>query len=283
MSKATDDTGGPRQDSISGAAASRPSRNCDAALRPHLSALVDGELEPLEAIALQQHVRQSPALETECRELERLKMAVHLAGTRAPSPVALGELLEARCRASLRTKAARDARAPLWVWLAPLGMLSAAAITLVVVNTGAVDESSLTPGKVAEVAVKPAIDPSDLVLARLVAFHRKGSSPMALADLSARGVLVTVERLPDSFIVPEGKRAQVVQASYMGCNEREGGSTLAVLRVDQVDLPQRIDNALDATGVYVDTIDGVEVRVSVSGDKLFVLLSGEANKVPSPI
>ncbi len=132
-------------------------------------------------------------------------------------------------------------------------------------------------------AVKPASDPSDLVLARLVSFHKEGSSPMALADLSARGALVTVEQLPDSFIVPEGKRAQVVQASYMGCNEREGGSTLAVLRVDRVDLPQRIDNALDATGVYVDTIDGVEVRMSVSGDKLFVLLSGEVDKAPSPI
>ena len=41
--------------------------------------------------------------------------------------------------------------------------------------------------------------------------------------------------------------------------------------------------ALDATGVYVDTIDGVEVRMSVSGDKLFVLLSGDAGKAPSPI
>lgn len=268
MSKATDDATGRRQD-------------CDAALRPHLSALVDGELEPLEAIALQQHVRQSPALEAECRELERLKMAVHLAGTRAPSPVALGELLEKRCRASLRTQTARQAKAPLWLWLAPLGTLSAAAIALVVVSSAA--EPGTEPGRVGGVAVKPASDPSDLVLARLVSFHKEGKSPMTLADLSARGALITVEHLPDSFIVPEGKRAQVVQASYMGCNEREGGSTLAVLRVDQVALPPRIDNALDATGVYVDTIDGIEVRMSVSGDKLFVLLSGEADKAPSPI
>ena len=251
-------------------------RQCDDALRPHLSALVDGELEPLEAIALQQHMRQSPPLEAEHRELERLKMAVHLADTRDRAPVALGELLEARCREHFRVKATR--RTPMWTWLVPLSAVGAEAIALVV-------SSGPTPsgGGAVAVAVAPA-DPSDLVLARLVDFHRKGASPMALADLSARGALVTVERLPDSFIVPEGQRGQVVQASYMGCNEREGGSTLAVLRSDRVDLPQRVDNALDATGVYVDTIDGVEVRMSVSGDKLFVLLSGESDKNPgSPI
>lgn len=267
MSKATDDAAGRRQD-------------CDAALRPHLSALVDGELEPLEAIALQQHVRQSPPLEAEYRELERLKLAVHLAGTRAPSPAALGELLEKRCRATLSAKA-RESKVPLWAWLAPLGALSAAAVAMIVASGGGT--SALPSEGVEQVAVKPSADPSDLVMARLVAFHKEGSSPMTLADLSARGALVTVERLPDSFIVPEGQRAQVIQASYMGCNEREGGSTLAVVRVDRVDLPQRIDNALDATGVYVDTIDGVQVRMSVSGDKLYVLLSGDGHKASSPI
>jgi len=262
MPKTTDETG-------------RPDR--DAALLPHLSALVDGELEPLEAIALQQHVRQSQPLQVEVRELERLKMAVHLAGTRDRAPVALGEMLEARCRAQLRAKTQRPS---LWTWLVPGGLLlSAAAALLVVTSQNAEPVAVPTP-----LAMKPATDPSDLVVARLVDFHREGGSPMALADLTARGALVTIERLPDSFIVPEGQRPTLVQASYMGCNEREGGSTLAVLRVDRVDLPQRIDNALDATGVYVDTINGVQVRMSVSGDKLFVLLSGEpAGASTSPI
>lgn len=269
MSKATDDPNGTR---------ARPSQSdCDAALRPHLSALVDGELEPLEAIALQQHVRQSPNLEAEYRELERLKLAVHLAGTRAPTPEALGAALEARCRVTLKARAARDAKPPMWAWLVPLGAVGAAAAAFVVVTSGAP-----TTTKVEAVTIASA-DPSDLVLARLVAFHRKGGSPMELADLSARGALITVERLPDSFIVPEGRRPQVIQASFNGCNEREGGSTLAVLRVDQIDLPQRIDNALDATGVYVDTINGVGVRMSVSGDKLYVLLSDDDPKASVPI
>ncbi len=267
MSKATDDPVGRRQD-------------CDAALRPHLSALVDGELEPIEAIALKQHLRQSATLEAEYRELERLKMAVHLAGTRDVAPATLGEQLEARCRASFAARRAK--RAPrLMTWLVPIGSMAAVALALVVVTGGepATDGGEAVP----QVAVLPA-DPSDVVMARLVDFHREQSSPMVLADLSANGALVTIERLPDTFIVPEGQRPTLVQASYMGCNEREGGSTLAVLRVDRVDLPQRVDNALDATGVYVDTIDGVEVRMSVSGDKLFVLLSGEASgQSTSPI
>lgn len=278
MSKTTDDVEMPK---------GMTRRQCDEALRPHLSALVDGELEPLEAIALQQHMRQSPTLESEHRELERLKMAVHLAGTRDRAPVPLGELLERRCREHFQHQAAR--RAPVWAWLAPLSAVGVAAIALVVTAGPSSTPNGLdgvdgaAPHGVGAVEVAAA-DPSDLVLARLVDFHRKGASPMALADLSARGALVTVERLPDSFIVPEGQRGQVVQASYMGCNEREGGSTLAVLRSDRVDLPQRIDNALDATGVYVDTIDGVEVRMSVSGDKLFVLLSGDSDKgTGSPI
>lgn len=268
MSKTMDDNPGRRQD-------------CDAALKPHLSALVDGELEPLEAIALQQHVRQSPGLATEYRELERLKLAVHLAGTRMSAPAALGELLERRCRAHFEAKAHRPNT---WRWLVPLGVTLSAAAALLVVTVGPGADSS-GPGETATlVAVKPAPDSSDLVLARLVDFHREGGSPMALADLSARGALVTVERLPDSFIAPEGQRPQLVQASYMGCSEREGGSTLAVLRVDRVDLPQRIDNALETTGVYVDTIGGVQVRVSVSGDKLFVLLSGDSQgQSASPI
>lgn len=266
MSKTMDDTPQRRQD-------------CDAALRPHLSALVDGELEPLEAIALQQHVRQSPALEAEYRELERLKMAVHLAGTRAPAPAELGEMLEARCRQALRAKAEKPSA---WRWMVPLGATFAAAAALLVVTAGPATDGR--GERAARVAVKPASDPSDLVVARLVDFHREGGSPMALADLSARGALITVERLPDSFIVPEGQRPQLVQASYMGCSEREGGSTLAVLRVDRVDLPQRIDNALETTGVYVDDVGGVHVRMSVSGDKLFVLLSGDSEgQSASPI
>jgi len=251
------------------------SKTSDDGLRPHLSALVDGELEPLEAIALQQRVRQSPSLDAEYRETERLKLAVHLAGTRDRPPVGLGEILEARCRAHFTASNERGG----WRWLLPIGAVTAVALgaTLFVVQGGKGEPTAL-PGLAVGASTPDALaarDTSDHVLGRLVDFHRESSSPLVLADLTSSGALVAVERVPDTFIAPEGQRPQLMQVSYMGCTERVGGSTLAVLRADRVDLPQRIDNALDASGVYVDTIGGVQIRVSVSGDKIFVLLSGE--------
>ncbi|MBL8784381.1 MAG: hypothetical protein JNJ59_05730 [Deltaproteobacteria bacterium] len=267
------------------------SKTSDDGLRPHLSALVDGELEPLEAIALQQRVRQSPGLDSEYREIERLKLAVHLAGTRDRPPVGLGEVLEARCRAHFTTASERGG----WRWMLPAGAMAAVALgaTLLIVQTGQNDPTGASGethleaaarGVGVEAVAMSARDTSDRVLGRLVDFHRESSSPMVLADLTSSGALVAVERVPDSFIAPEGQRPQLMQVSYMGCNERVGGSTLAVLRADRVDLPQRIDNALDASGVYVDTIGGVQIRVSVSGDKIFILLSGEGqSRSVSPI
>jgi hypothetical protein len=120
-------------------------------------------------------------------------------------------------------------------------------------------------------------------LPRLAGFHRESESPLALADLKNRGALLAIERLPDTFITPEGKKPQLVQASWMGCNEREVGATLAVLRADRVALPPIIEAALETTGIFVDIIDGVHVRLSVSGDKLFVLLSTDPGPNQSPI
>jgi hypothetical protein len=258
------------------------SKVTDEHLRPHLTALVDGELEPLEAIALQQRLRQSPGLAEECRELERLKMAVHLAGTRERAPEPLRRQLEQMCVKHFAREA--RVRAQLrWVsWGAPLGLAASVLIAVVAMDGGG-DAGSAPQARTAEVA-RSTVDTRGGLIARLAAFHRDRGSPMTLRDLTTAGLLVTVERLPDSFIVPEGQRPQLVQASYMGCHEREGGSTLAVLDARRVDLPTRIDNALETTGVYVDTIDGVAVRLSVSGDKVFVLLSSEtASGDGSPI
>jgi hypothetical protein len=259
------------------------SKVTDENLRPHLTALVDGELEPLEAIALQQRLRQSPALAEEYRELERLKVAVHLAGTRDKAPAALEGQLERMCQQHFAREA--RVRAQLrWVsWGAPLGLAASLLIGVVLVSDGPHGTPSNGAGETAAKMVRD-VDPTDRVLARLVEFHRDHASPMRLRDLSDSGALLAVERVPDSFIVPEGQKPRLVQASYMGCHEREGGSTLAVLDARQVDLPQRIVNALETTGVFVDSIGGVSVRLSVSGDKVFVLLSSEeSTSGPSPI
>jgi len=238
------------------------------ALRPHLSALVDGELEPLEAIAVQTHLRQSPVLEAEVREIEKLKLAVHLAGTRDKAPDVLETRLRAQCRAAFEARRAPSTSR----WLVPLGGLVAAAAAVFVAIGGSAPAT--TPLAAIAVAGPPTIAGSDAVMNKLVDFHRGDISAMKLRDLQAAGVLETVERVPTTFL-QDSARPKLVQASTMGCNERESGSTLAVLSLARIDLPQAIDNALEANGVYLDTIDGVDVRFSTAGGKLFVLLSGD--------
>jgi len=260
------------------------SKVTDDSLRPHLTALIDGELQPLEAIALKQRMRQSPELTAECQELERLKVAVHLAGTRDPAPEVLKRSLEAMCHRHFEAQQKKQARwTTLWV---PLGLAASAAVGLLVAFAGADTEGPRgTPPQLATMVaptVVPPADPSEL-LPRLAGFHRESESPLALSDLKNRGALLAIERLPDTFITPEGKKPQLVQASWMGCSEREIGATLAVLRADRVALPPIIEAALETTGVFVDIIDGVHVRLSVSGDKLFVLLSTDPGPNQSPI
>lgn len=245
------------------------SKVTDDSLKPHLTALIDGELEPLEAIALQQRLRQSPRLDAECRELERLKVAVHLAGKEAEAPRSLERSLEAMCREHFEARTRR--RSWSMALLVPAGL---AAIALMVVVALDRPTTEPTPVAVLPEAVEPTVARADQDLFnRLAGFHRESLSPLALSDLKRRGALIAIERLPDTFITPEGQKPQLIQASWMGCNEREVGSTLAVLRADKVELPADIDTALATTGVFIDIVEGVMVRVSVSGDKLFVLLS----------
>ena len=103
--------------------------------------------------------------------------------------------------------------------------------------------------------------------------HRGLARPAALDDLVQGGALITFEGLPGSFISPEGERARVIQASHADCDASILGSSLAVLRADRVKLPAEVEAALATSGVYVDLVDGVDVRVSRSGEKVFVLLS----------
>lgn len=250
-------------------------RQVDAAqaLRPHLSALVDGELEPLEAIAVQTHIRQAPELALEVREIERLKLAVHLAGTRDQAPTFLETRLRAQARAAFDARKQPSA----WRWLLPIGAIAsaAAAVVLVVGGDGAREPgASVAEAVVAEAPRAIRVSPSDVVMNKLVDFHRGDISAMNLGDLQAAGVLETVERVPTTFL-QDNARPKLVQASTMGCNVRDSGATLAVLPLSHIDLPQAIDNALEANGVYLDTIDGVDVRFSTAGGKLFVLFTGD--------
>jgi hypothetical protein len=252
----------------------------DEALRPHLSALVDGELEPLEAIALQRRVRQSPALESERGDLERLKLAVHMAGTRDKAPIGLETRLRAEVRAAFASEVSPARRRRLPLALGGVVVTVAAALLLLPLATGGGGAPGVGPdtgvGAVSVAKAEP--EPSARVLARLVAVHRGEASPMSVTE--RRGAVVSIERLPDTFIA-DGQKSSLVQASYMGCNERTGGATLAVLDGARVDLPTAVDHALEMTGVFTDEIDGVAVKISSQRGRIYVLLSGDARAVTS--
>ena len=124
----------------------------DESLRPHLSALVDGELEPLEAIAIQRHVRLNAVLAAEQRSLEQLKLAVHLAGTRdKPGPG-----VRARLLAGVHQEAeARRSRGWAWRWVVPLATAVAVAAALVIALAGGTGREVRPPTATADRLAPP--------------------------------------------------------------------------------------------------------------------------------
>jgi hypothetical protein len=60
----------------------------------------------------------------------------------------------------------------------------------------------------------------------------------------------------------------------MSCTER-AGATLVILPAARVALPSHVENALETAGVFSERMEGVEVRYSRSGDKLFLVLNGD--------
>jgi len=265
----------------------------DESLRPHLSALVDGELEPLEAIAIQRHVRHNDSLGAEQRSLEQLKLGVHLAGTRDDPPLGL----RARLLAAVRSEAeAQRARRPLrWLWAIPATAAVVAAVTFAVALSGpwfedldgavpiALAPAALDPPAATERPAPPIYELDDEALIRLVHVHIGDLDPVALRDMSSSGALVQHGELADGFLDNDGGRAGVVQASFMDCNPRQRGDTLAVFDADRINLPPAVDSALEGAGVYTDVADGVEIRITSMGDRLFVVLRPSPAASVSPI
>ncbi len=237
---------------------------CDT-VRSLLSALVDGELAPLESIAIRRHLSQCEACHAELRATERLKVALHVAGTSEPLPDETAGRLEAAMQARFAAARAEARASRRWLPLAAAAVLTAGVW-------------AAWPGEHARGSAPLAIAPApltldDAVLARLVAVHQGGPSKAGPARAALRDALVAFERLPGSFITPEGERPRVVQVSYADCDGPGNGSSLAVFSADRVRLSSSVDAALDTKGVFLEVVDGVEVRVSLSGDKVFVLLS----------
>jgi hypothetical protein len=260
------------------------------ALRPYLSALVDGEMEPLEAIALQRHVRQHPDLEREVSDIEQLKLSLHMAGRREEAPPGLETRLKAHLAEAM---AAKREEAPLagrfWGWTGIVAV-GAIALTLAVMatrgdeSTAEVNATATTAGvfnvdtHLAErLGIRPgraqALD-GRAVISALIDTHRGDLPEQAVHMLRRQKVIEGWERVPAGFVEPHGKRTQLVLASTMSCTERPG-ATLVILPARRIDLPPHVDNALETSGVFSERLDGVEVRYSRSGDKLFVVIHGD--------
>jgi anti-sigma factor RsiW len=252
---------------------------CDR-IHAHLSALVDGELQPLEAIAMQRHLATCAACAAEYAGITELKVKVHVAaGDPVPS-----ERLRARWRSAVADAQTARGRGPLWTaWLLPAGLAAAAALALALVWPGQEGVPVVQP-VVARVAEPVAVAPAPLVplgtdvLERMARVHRAAASPNLLDDLVQAGALMTFERLPADFMNSGRERVRVVRARHVDCDASLMGSSLAVLRAATVDLPDDVDRALVDQGVFVRSLAGLEVRVSRSGDQIFVLLSD----VPTP-
>ena len=242
-------------------------------IQSHLSALADGELQPIEAIAVRRHLSACPGCQRTFEGLESLKLAVHLAGS---EPQQLTDAQHDRLLRAVREHAESqrvDAARRTNRWMVPL---AAAAAVVLTVATMSVLQGPLGPADRAaatQAPAQPAAVLDESALSRMARVHRGLERPEVLDDLVQVGALLTFEGLPGTFITPEGERSRVVHASFLDCDGSVLGSSLAVLRLDHVTLPAEIRAALAATGVYVDVVDGIDVRVSTSGERVFVLLS----------
>lgn len=251
---------------------------CDT-VQSHLSALMDGELEPLESIAVRRHLDRCAPCAAEYRSLEQLKVALHVGGSKYPTP----DLAVTRYRRVVREAAAEEAARQRSVrWLVPLAAAAALVVgILAVASAGSSDvprtvEVVRAEAPAAPLPAAPLVVLDDETLALLVASHRAGPEERGpLESIVSAGALMAFESLPGGFILAEGQRPRVTLASYANCDVRddEEGSSLAMLRADRVELPSDIRTSLEAVGVYVAVIDGIEVRISAAGERVVVLLS----------
>lgn len=237
---------------------------CDR-IRTHLSALADGELQPFEAIAVRRHLGDCPPCSRELDQLESVKVRVHVAGGE-PSPSPQQEL---QWRAALAERAVE--RTPARSGPRAFALLAAACFGAFLTFAWPVAQGWAEASWARFTGDQVELDHD--ALRRMVTIHRGESTPQELDDYVQAGALLTFENLPGSFITSEGERRVVrTAATYVEC-ESEMGSSLAVLKRDELQLSSEVSAALETGGVFVDVVQGAEVRVSISNDKVFVLLS----------
>ncbi len=233
-------------------------------VRPFLSALVDGELEPLESIGVRRHIEGCAACRMELMALEQLKLRLHAAGQDAePS-----ELDRARWAAAVATRAADRRTGGSW----RMPMAAAAAMIIGVLSLSVPSSHDARPVAMDVASAQVVLDHA--ALERIVSVHQGHLGHIALDDMVQAGALMTFEELPGTFIAPNaGADDGTRQASFADCDAGSAvGSALAVLRAARIQLPPEAQSALETSGVYVEVIGNTELRLTRGGEKLFVLL-----------
>lgn len=237
---------------------------CDS-IRPFLSAVVDGELRPLESIGVRRHVERCASCRMELMSIEQLKIRVHDAGA-APDASALVRL---RWAGAVAQQAADSREVASYGWKMPFA--AAAAIVIGVFSLSAPAAMWAEPVAVSSAETQEVVLNGE-TLSRLVDVHNGTSGHIALDDLVQAGALMTFETLPGTFIAPNAGDG-IKQASFADCEPGSTqGSALAVLRAGRVGLSPSAESALETSGVYVEVIGHTEIKVTRGGEKLFVLL-----------
>ncbi len=257
------------------------------ALSTHYSAFIDGELTALESVAIRKHLLRCPECRKEVQELENMKLSVHLHGFNSPKRPGLKNRLEKTLNNLERTRKQR-------IQASLLAAATALGIIVVIGSTtpsASVPETSidsnqtpLTTSLIAPIS-KPVEVPlenrtlNDKLVDDLVKRHLGIKSPLSV---NPRGIL-SFEALPARFLEGGSHVRQVLNASYQRCLQTRPGASLAVLDASTLKLPAQVEASLDRIGVYVEQRDNVEIRISQSGQRFFVLLTDKSHRLESTI
>jgi hypothetical protein len=260
------------------------------ALSTHYSAYIDGELTPLESVAIRRHLSRCLVCRKEVQALENMKLSIHMHGHDMAPTTDLREKLtwavsqlEAQQKRKIFTSLA-------------MGVLAAAIIVVVaspqmlqtsdqVVREPMEETVSIVPisprsdGPRAKPPVHAASVLDSRILSELVKRHQVALD----GSTKTHPAIVSFEPLPVRFVDEGSQVTRVLNASYQRCLQTQPGASLAVLDSAQVRLPVHLQARLDATGVYVEQWENIEVRVSQSNHKIFVLLTNKAPSWNSPI
>ena len=264
-------------------------KQCNA-LATHYSAFVDGELTPLESVAIRKHIGYCRTCRLEVQRTEDLKLAVHVHGEEIQQTSNLQERIAAelarqdqqRTRRSKQSVLAGALAASMIAmlslpWESPSDTVRPEGSSSPSLSAPTDDMGRLAPrdsalaGRRYPGTVRNGVQKiNDSILAQLVEMHLEQASVQPSQSAS----ILSFAALP---------MRNAVNASYPGCLQSRPTASLAVLDSSRMLLPPDVAESLDRFGVHWETRGRVEVRISEQSGRLFVLLTDAQSVEASPI